>query len=191
MRVKWAQSPLLSCSTRRVRWMNLAIQWPTPKTKKFKTMAKTVGMPDCRVLMEIYWQSLPFQFERTKIAMDRTLRLDHFQLVKCQMAIIESITSDQRKEIALLEGLRPDHRPQRIKSKELVGARNSTFSIKIHLTARRNSPHRPTLRINLYLSASIIAQLPRRNSKVISSLTRKFKKHCIRSVQFWIIARHS
>ena len=147
-------------------------------------MAKTVGIPDCRVLMEIYWQSLPFQFERTKIAMDRTLRLDHFQLVKCQTAIIESITSDQRKEIALLEGLRSDHRPQRIKSKELVGARNSTFSIKIHLTARRNSPHRPTLRINLYPSASRIAQLPRRNSKVISNRARKFKKGCIQLVQF-------
>ena len=160
--------------------MNLAIQWPTPKTKKFKTMAKTVGIPDCRVLMEIYWQSLPFQFERTKIAMDRTLRLDHFQLVKCQTAIIESITSDQRKEIALLEGLRSDRRPQRIKSKELVGARNSTFSIKIHLTAHRNSPHRPPLRINLYLSASRIAQLPRRNSKVISNRARKFKKCCTR-----------
>ena len=160
--------------------MSLAIRRPTLKTKKFKTMVKTVGMPDCRVLMEIYWQSIPFQFERTKTAMGRTLRLDYFQLVKCQTAIIESITSDQRKEIALLEGLRPDHRPQRIKSKELVGARNSTFSIKIHLTAHRNSPHRPPLRINLYPSASRIAQLPSRNSKVISNPAKKFKKCCTR-----------
>ena len=144
--------------------MNLAIQRPMPTTTKFKTMVKPVEMSDYRVLMEICWQNTPFQFEKTKIAMGRTLQLGNFHLVKCQTAIIESITSDQKTEIALLEDLMPDHRQQKIKSKELVGAKNSTFSIKIHRLAHRSSPHRSTLRINLYLLASRTARLPSRNS---------------------------
>ena len=90
------------------------------------------------------------------------------------MAIIEFITSDQSIGIALL-GPRQGHHQLRIKYKELVGARSSTFLTKIHHIALQNNRHRQILRNNPYLKANKIVQ--RSSCKVIiSNRIRKFKK---------------
>ena len=82
------------------------------------------------------------------------------------MAIIESITSGPRIATeSILVALRQDLRQLMTKFKELAEGKSSTFSIRILLKILLNNSHRPILKSNHRMSASIIASRIVRQSR--------------------------